>query len=290
MNRLLSTFLLLISNIDLTAQILNVDSLVNYSYKIQGVNIESTSPNSKAIVHKIDAGTCFIVAIEGNDFLITNYHVITGKDPYTNKKIPRLSDTCTSFLVNFRNNYDTGFSKPRFDLYTRSGHRNYPVFHYNEDTVIDITAVILPNDWYPPNINKYIITQSEIDSEFNYQGNETIYVLGFPLGKMIEGWKPNFISASSVNLNHDSSVINPYLFYNQISVHGMSGSPVYIKKTGSNKILLKGIQAIQTRYDSNNPDIKAAAINFHLALKLIEEILKTGKSNVDYYFQKYINP
>ena len=71
---------------------LEEDSLVNYSYLINGE--ENGEPHS--------SGTGFFIKYENKFYLVTNYHVLTGIDPFKNKYTDGKKNMNTSTFIVFR--------------------------------------------------------------------------------------------------------------------------------------------------------------------------------------------
>lgn len=119
------------------------EDLLKYSYKIQGIN-DSTK-------QYVQAGTGFIINAGGHDFLITNYHVLTGKDPISGKKISSISDTCTSIVIWVRKYNDTSFIKWKIPLYDSIG-KLFSLYHADQYRLVDIGVLTLSSKQPPLSI------------------------------------------------------------------------------------------------------------------------------------------
>jgi hypothetical protein len=76
------------------SQIIPKTSIKYFSYKLQGANVRTKQ--------LVNGGTGFIFTYEDYDFLVTNYHVLTGKNASTGKKLENLADTCNAVIIWFR--------------------------------------------------------------------------------------------------------------------------------------------------------------------------------------------
>lgn len=269
----ISAYLVLLSYISI-AQKLTTTNLDNFSYKIQGVNTKTKQLNN--------AGTAFIISYKGSDFLVSNYHVFTGKDAITQNKIDELKDTCTAIILWFRSDTGSSFKKLLFQLFDTTGTKLFSIYHGNETSLLDIAILPIYKEDYPPNIRKYIISQTDIDTTTKYSNNKPVYVVGFPLGKMGQGWKPKTIKAKSVIEKVEPPFISPNISFDNGTFPGMSGSPVYIASK-SGKIALSGVNYQNPDFMKDNPSIKGAGIQIKFVIDIIEEMIRQNKSNIDFY-------
>lgn len=256
------------------SQNINDTNVINYSYKLQGYN--------KKINSLINTGTGFILNWGHEYFLITNFHVLTGKEAATNKKMDVLTDTCTDIIIWFQNDTGTGFKKLVAKLYDSVGNKLYSLYYTNKNQILDIAVVYISPADLPPIIKKHFITMTDI--YFQEPGGKT-YVVGFPDGKMIDGWKPTIINSHSVEPVKDTSIKHLFLF-EDTTYGGMSGCPVYIKQSiNLNWLQLIAINAMNATFYSNPRDSKryGTAIYFRYVFEIIREILKGSKTTADFY-------
>ena len=252
------------------------DNLLNYSYKIQGINDHTKQ--------YVNAGTGFIINHNGVDFLVSNYHVFTGKDAVTGQIVNGLTDTCTSIIVWFRGQVDTPFKKLVIPLYDSIG-KLFSVYHADKEKLLDIAVMPLPRNDLPPGIKKYTISLSDVDTSTNSPENKRIYVVGFPVGYLKDGWKPKVVKANSVTQKVSGNFTIPNIFFDDTTSGGMSGSPTYIQTDETTKPLLVAINSMNTDFDSNNPKIKGGAYYFKYCWDIIKLIIKENRPGVDVYFQ-----
>lgn len=254
----------------------NTDSLINYSYKIEGIN--------NITKQYVNVGTGFIISHMGIDFLVSNYHVITGKDPSSGQKLNELTDTCTSIIVWFRSKTDIPFNKLYIQLYDSLG-RLFSIYHANKDTLLDIAVIPLPKNNLPLSTKKYTISFNEVDTMINWPENKKIYVVGFPKDFLDDEWKPKIVQANSVTQKVRGNFTIPNIFFDDTTSRGMSGSPTYIQKNEKSKPLLVAINTMNIPFDANNPKIKGSAYYFKYCWEIINLIIKEKRPDVDVYFQ-----
>lgn len=252
------------------------DSLINYSYKIQGIN--------RITNQHVNAGTGFIIKYNYNYFIVTNYHVLTGKDPLSRLKLSNLTDTCTSIIINFRNKVDTGFKKLVMNLFDSSGTKLFSLYHGHQDSLLDIAVLPIFSEDFPPDIKEYFIDYNNIDSTTNYQPSKTIFIVGFPFGKMKNKWMPTIIKCKSVREIMDGFFVSPHFSFDSSTIEGMSGSPIYLEND-SGIISLVGVNALNNPNDSLNPNLKGKGVLIKFICYLIESMVEQNKANVDLFYQ-----
>lgn len=253
------------------AQLINRDSIVNYSYKIQGADIKTGK--------LINNGTGFIISYKDKDFLVTNYHVITGKDAITGKKIEELKDTCSLTLVFFRSLTDTPFHTLVMPLYGIDGSKNFSIYHVDKKRLFDLVVIFLPPMAYPPGIKQYVINWQQIDTSYNCEADKKCFVVGFPNGKMEKLWRPITLKNELICKKQIDDTIDPSVFFKKGSIGGMSGSPVYIEK---NKLMyLIGINVLNTYVTKASPKEEGVAFKIKYVVQLMDEMIKQNKTHVD---------
>jgi V8-like Glu-specific endopeptidase len=124
---------------------------------------------------------------------------------------------------------------------------------------------------------------SAIDTSTFLTPNSAVTIIGFPKGKYKNLWEPSYFYAKSLKKIFSGNFIDPLLSYDNGTIEGTSGSPVYYKdkKTGSYRVL--AINAINPDYDSSNPRIRGGAIYFNYAFQILEALKNRNKS-VDLYY------
>jgi hypothetical protein len=257
------------------SQELPIDSLKNYSYLATGGNRIGPIDNN---------GTGFIIKYFESFYFVTNYHVLTGRDPFTNEKIPTLKDTNTAIYVIFRpKNGPKLYCPIKYDLYNSFGKRNFSISK-TTDYYIDIA--ILPIV-LPENALTYYLDISMLDTSFNSNSKFKIVITGFPNGKFKNDWQPENYFSEIIPLKlSDRNEFNPYFYSNSRTVGGMSGSPIYDFKSPKRlkvcaiNAMSKDSTAIEDSFYKRNPKVKGMAIQIKYVYQLIQNMHNAGMTPV----------
>jgi hypothetical protein len=255
------------SAVDVYCQKLKLDSLVNYSYIING-------KNSKEF---LSSGTASIARYENKFFLITNFHVLTGKDYKTNKKFPELKDTNTAVSIIFQPlDRKSEFQVIIYPLFNLHNEANFETCMFQKQ-IIDIS--VMPID-LPKNASKFFFEVNDFDTSESYESNQKLMAFGFPNGKFKNEWQPTQLDVSAVkNKEAGPFIYDPFVFLDDAPIKGMSGSPVYTTDS-KGQIKLLAIVSNVVDYDKNNPTIKGRSIYSSLALRLIKKMYSEKRHTV----------
>lgn len=171
--------------------------------------------------------TGFIYKSENDFYLITNWHNISGKNPYTNESISEHAGIPDIFLTRFRelNKPETAHSVI-IELYedkemTKPKWLIHPVYKAKVDVVaIKIEDNLIKNRFLVP-INEY-----DFENKYSVEVADTAFVIGYPFSDSLYGelpiWKKASI-ASEPTINIDQL---PKLLIDTATRSGLSGSPV----------------------------------------------------------------
>lgn len=243
---------------------LHYEKLIDYSFIING----KSSSEFQTV------GTGSIMNYKGQYYLITNFHVIAGKDHQTNKKFPHLKDTNVAVAIIFQNkDRKSKFIPIVYPIYDSEENELFETFMF-KDQLIDISVMPVV---VPENALKSFFTISDFDTSWSYKSDEKIFIFGFPKGEFKNEWQPAELKANSVsNSQRGPSIYDPYVFFDKLPIAGMSGSPVYFYDS-NNKI--KFLSVVSNIVD-NNPRIKGRSIYSLCALQLIERMFENKKPSV----------
>ncbi len=170
-------------------------------------------------------GTGFTVKTNnGDNFLITNWHCVTGRNPETNEQLS------TNGVVD-PERMDIHFLKRgslnEWMIKTiRLRDENGRIFYieHPKGQEIDVVAIKLENYI---DIDIYNLWEGNIVDNIDMDITDTCSIVGFPKGISTAGkfpiWKIGHI-ASEFELNHDNK---PMFLIDASTREGMSGSPVY---------------------------------------------------------------
>ena len=178
------------------------------------------------------SATCFFTKREDKVFLVTNWHVVSGKNADTlqnlDEKNGGIPNKLRIYVPLSEDNGVVTYGDEIYidiDLYAEDN----PVWldRKKGDRFIDVAVI-------PVSVpEKYAITMIEDGEEFfnEHTGIEItspLYIIGYPFGKIcgeLPIWKRSTV-ASEPNYQMDDDM--PYFFVDTASRQGMSGSPVVL--------------------------------------------------------------
>lgn len=167
--------------------------------------------------------TGFVYQSPTRNYLITNWHVVTGRDSDTNKWIGR-SLTPNRVLI-VHNGKEIG--KPEFTFENLIDARGGKLYHEfrKDQQLLDVVALPL-KDTLKATI--YPVRYDPLIDSLLLQPTIRVFVVGFPRGKSSGNyfpiWKSGLI-ASEPDFGYDNK---PVFLLDFMGQTGMSGSPVYL--------------------------------------------------------------
>lgn len=200
---------------NLFSQFLNRDTLVNYSYIVNGRDSAKFQTS----------GTGSIMHFNDKYFLVTNYHVLTAKDVNTNKVFPDFKDSNTAVSIIFQPlDGKSKFIVNIYPLYDVYGNPNFATFKF-QNQIIDIAVMPI---LIPKTAAIFAFNLSDIDTTEHYLPKQQLIMFGFPKGQFKNSWQPTELNAYSIeNYQKGKYIYDPFVFFNATPISGMSGSPVY---------------------------------------------------------------
>lgn len=178
----------------------------------------------------IGCGTGFVIAHNGAVYLITNWHVVTGRNLDTGKPLANTGaadpDTIRiwyhaakhlgSWIPKTERLLDPTTKAPRWREHTRGGE-------------IDVVALPLTQH---QDVQIYPLDLSLAKTDLSVSPSEPVSIIGFPFGIAVAGkfpiWKTGHV-ASDMELDYEGK---PVFLIDATTRSGMSGSPVVAKRTG----------------------------------------------------------
>ncbi|MBS1914934.1 MAG: trypsin-like peptidase domain-containing protein [Bacteroidetes bacterium] len=255
-------FSILIPSICL-CQNLKESDLKKYSYVLLLVDTPYNANDS------FMSGTGFILRYKDSNYLVTNYHILTGKESVTDKYnfvngkpvVPR------KVIVLFKIKNTREFFQAVFSLYDKNGIPLYktlpPVFQSRHDDV-----AIMPFNFSNPYLEINVIDYSMCDTSDKKWNNEELITAGFPhlqtdSDRYAKVFKGHSITPPFTQVNH------PYI-YTDISIEkGASGSPIYtIDKNGTIKVIAV---LSDGEIDVMGKKVNSAGPYFKYVLKLLNQ-------------------
>ncbi len=216
---------------------------------------------------KLSNATCFFTKRKDKIYLVTNWHVVSGRNADTKKCLNEMGSVPNKLRVyvpregeNSTISYDDDFYMD-VDLIDRDGNELWYGMQKN-GRMIDVAVIPLHE------MKGSYITVEDAEEPFNEQIDlevaSEIYIIGFPFGKQtgyIPIWKRASV-ASEPELDVDDL---PYFFADTATKSGMSGSPVVLykdrpatiisekeKRVSKHKTKLVGIYSGRIGADSEN--------------------------------------
>lgn len=175
--------------------------------------------------------TGFIVKKDNINYLVTNWHVLSGRHPATNEILSPTGATPKQILIwHHGKKLGTWRLKPE-KLYNDSGEKRWK--EHKLGSKVDIVA--LPLKDISDDIQLYPFNLSLANTDMIPEVAMPVSIIGFPLGFSGPGrfpiWKTGHI-ASDPDLDYNKE---PLFLIDATTRAGMSGSPVVLRLTGGYK-------------------------------------------------------
>ena len=162
-------------------------------------------------------------------YLITNWHVVTGKNAQTGKQESPATPDMLRVLFNLRMQH---FGKQQYDINIRDkDHRPLWFTHPARQRGSDVVAIPLPMRDDDPIIGLHPINVLKSEADLAVRIGMDVFILGYPFGAPPPGypvWKRGSI-ASEPDLTRIGA---GYMLVDTASRPGMSGAPVIRRSWG----------------------------------------------------------
>ena len=174
---------------------------------------------------KVSVATGFVVNENNSNYLITNWHVVTGRNPLDNQPISSTAVDPTSLILWFHGSSLGHWVSKKIDIIDKNGDKLW--IEHERGKEIDVVAVPLEisND-----IKIYDVDLKSADFDLMLYPSEAVSIIGFPKGLTSGGkfpiWKTGHI-ASDIDIDWDDK---PAFLIDATTKGGMSGSPVIAKR------------------------------------------------------------
>jgi hypothetical protein len=195
----------------------------------------------------LSVGTGFLWQDQEAFYLITNWHNVTGRDPFSGKHLSKTAGEPNRLRVTWNQKDNLGTKFAEF-VPIRDGN-SIPLWfiHPKHGNQVDIVA--LPVD-RPAGADMHPINKMESDN-LTLQVGMDVFILGYPFAIGPDGfpiWKRGSIASEPEIL--DAS--RPYFLIDTASRPGMSGSPVIRRSWGTHQLqggsLMLGGRSIATKF------------------------------------------
>lgn len=186
----------------------------------------------------LSTGTSFIWRHGDDDYLITNWHNVSGKNPRTGEHLSKTLAEPDRVHVLLHDLKSLGRRRPAEIFLNRADGSPVWYEHPVHRKKVDVVAIPLKGK-----VKQNVLPINEMDSiNLNFQIADDVFILGYPLGIDVHNlpiWKKASV-ASEPNVPIDEL---PQFYIDTASRPGMSGSPI-IKRTRGNAQLDDGSIAI----------------------------------------------
>jgi hypothetical protein len=211
--------------------------------KVDPFSLTTVPLDVSANGNALGSATGFIWKEGEQHYLITNWHVVTGRNARTNALEAKVQPDMLSLLFNTRIMH---FGKQQYDIKIRD-QNNSPLWytHPVRQRGSDVVAVPLPMPGNDPIINMYPINTLKSEADLAVRIGMDVFILGYPFGSPPPGfpvWKRGSI-ASEPDLTRIGA---GYLLVDSASRPGMSGAPVLRRSWASHLLENEAISADST--------------------------------------------
>ena len=223
----------------------NHDEIVVDNYSLASYYVEMYFDN-----RKLSNATCFFSQQNGRFYIVTNWHVVSGKDADTleclncNAAIP---NKLRIYLPKYIEEEGCQFSDTFFvevDLYDGEGNKLWYELECN-GKMVDV--VLVP---FKKETDLFFIPIEKAEDPFNenteFQIADNIFIIGFPFGQ-IGGCMPIWKRASVASEPEYDMDDMPYYYADTATRSGMSGSPVILYKDRSGTVI-DGKEGVSSRH------------------------------------------
>ena len=196
----------------------------------------------------LGSATGFIIKSKTQNYLITNWHVVTNKDPSTQKWIyPNSQIAPNNIRILHNSNVLGNYSIKQEELIAKNGAKLFIEFK-SGNSIVDVVAIPIKDTI--SNIKLYPVNYKKTADSIVVTPTDRVFILGFPKGvksaPAFPIWKSGLI-ASEPDIDQEGK---PIIWVDIFGYGGMSGSPVYLitdkllYKNGSSSQLLGGSETI----------------------------------------------
>jgi hypothetical protein len=175
--------------------------------------------------------TGFVVQKANDHYLITNWHVVSGRHPSSNEVLHPTGKTPNTLLIWHHGKQLGSWVRKREILHDETGNKRW--LEHTKGRAVDVVA--LPLEVVDDDVQLYSLDLSLADVDMVPQVAMPVSIIGFPVGLTSSGflpiWKTGHI-ASEPNLDFHGE---PLFLIDATTRGGMSGSPVVLRLSGGYK-------------------------------------------------------
>ena len=238
---------------------LTMGQMITRLESVQSLYIEVFKDNTP-----LASATGFIFKSGTQYYLITNWHVVTNKNPVTKNWLDSSMKVSPNRIGIMQNAKQLGKYDFRFEnLADKDSNKLYREFTIGNE-MIDVVAIPLRDTL--GNITFYPVNFSNETDSLLLRPTDRLFVLGFPKGirsaPFLPIWKSGLI-ASEPDIDQEGK---PIIWLDIASFSGMSGSPVYLitdklsYKNGDSMNLIGDVRSFFMGVFSHARDINVGAL------------------------------
>lgn len=182
--------------------------------------------------YKLSQATGFFITKNNRNYLITNFHVLSGRDPETLKPIHPSAGIPN--LIRILHHHGPNLGHWKFETYPLVDKNNDPLW-LSHPTLKAIDVLALPLDIVDSDTQIFPLDLNLADTDLVPVPAMPVSIIGFPMGMAAGGawpiWKTGHI-ATDPDIDYDG---RPSFLIDATTREGMSGSPVVIRLNGGYK-------------------------------------------------------
>ncbi|WP_168797773.1 S1 family peptidase [Aliishimia ponticola] len=178
----------------------------------------------------------FIYRHLGVDYLVSNWHVFSGRDTYSGQPLHKMNATPNNFRITLHGSQlGKRIEGLQVSLLKPNGEPAWMQHSQGQD--IDVAAIRLSD--LPSNARMYPVNNHTFHSDLALHAGAEVFILGYPRGLSkqanIPVWKKGSV-ASEPEVEMDDGT--PTVLVDTATREGMSGAPVYIgSSTATNRFI-----------------------------------------------------
>jgi S1-C subfamily serine protease len=246
------------------------------------VSVDRTPVDASTEPLVMGTATAFVVREDGRDYLVTNWHVLAGRDPVTGEFSGRFAAPPETLKV-LHNASDTltAWEYRTHDLYDEGGNALWLV-HPSAGQAIDVVALPLP----PARSLGVAYYPYALDTPANplqMQVTSTVNIIGFPFGRVSAGgigiWARGSV-ASEPGFDFDG---RPLFLVDSRTRPGQSGSPVISHSLVGPTVMQSGATEFRSHPSSEFQGVYSGRMNnesdlgFVWKRHVVREVIQGGK-------------